>query len=168
MRLCFRENRLWILARYACTLSRLVITDLAVDHCLDWRYVDKHFQCDRSVFLPSNLLSDFYRYPLSVPISLPSLSTYSNREYTDRAKIQSRFSRKQSLKRKIFILYFRLIFSRRITSFPLVPSVTNHPVYLFYLLYVWNGLKNQDNSFASCSPCSSADTDIKPFYFCFL
>ena len=28
LRLCFRENRLWILARYACTLSRLIITDL--------------------------------------------------------------------------------------------------------------------------------------------
>ena len=25
LRLCFRENRLWIFARYACTLSRLVI-----------------------------------------------------------------------------------------------------------------------------------------------
>ena len=72
LRLCFRENRLWIFARYACTLSRLVITDLTVDRCLDWRYVDKHFQCDPSVFLPINLLSDFYRYPLSVPISLPS------------------------------------------------------------------------------------------------
>ena len=78
-RLCFRENRLWILARYACTLSRLVITDLTVDRCLDRRYVDKHFQCDRNVFLPINLLFDFYRYPLSIPI----MSTYSNREYTD-------------------------------------------------------------------------------------
>ena len=29
LRLCFRENRLWIFARYACTLSRLVITDLS-------------------------------------------------------------------------------------------------------------------------------------------
>ena len=72
LRLCFRENRLWIFARYACTLSRLVITDLTVDRCLNWRYVDKHFQCDRSIFLPINLLSDFYRYPLLVPISLPS------------------------------------------------------------------------------------------------
>ena len=72
LRLCFRENRLWILVRYACTLSRLVITDLTVDRCLDWRYVDKHFQCDRSVLLPINILSDFYRYPLSVPIGLPS------------------------------------------------------------------------------------------------
>ena len=44
LRLCFRENRLWIFARYACTLSRLVITDLTVDRCLDWRYVDKNFQ----------------------------------------------------------------------------------------------------------------------------
>ena len=72
LKLCFRENRLWIFARYACTLSRLVMTDLIVDRYLDWRYVDKHFQCDRSVFLPINLLSDFYRYPLSVPISLLS------------------------------------------------------------------------------------------------
>ena len=46
-----------------------------------------------------------------------------------RAKIQSQFSQKQSLKRKIFILYFRLLFSRTITPFPLVPPVTNHPVY---------------------------------------
>ena len=79
LRLCFRENRLWIFARYACTLSRLVITDLIIDR-LDWRYVDEHFQCDRSVFLPINLLSDFYHYQLSVPIGLPS---YSNREYTN-------------------------------------------------------------------------------------
>ena len=47
-----------------------------------------------------------------------------------RAKIQSRFSRKQSLKRKIFLLYFRLLFSRIITPFPLVPPVINHPVYV--------------------------------------
>ena len=47
-----------------------------------------------------------------------------------RAKIQSRFSRKQSLQRKIFILYFRLLFSRRITPFQLVPPVIDHPVYL--------------------------------------
>ena len=38
LRLCFRENRLWIFARYACTLSRLVITDLTVDRCLDGYY----------------------------------------------------------------------------------------------------------------------------------
>ena len=44
-----------------------------------------------------------------------------------RAKIQSRFSRKQSLQRKIFIVYFRLLFSRRIAPFQLVPPVTNHP-----------------------------------------
>ena len=50
-----------------------------------------------------------------------------------RAKIQSRFSRKQSLERKIFILYFRFLFSRRITHLPLVPPVTNHPVYIFVL-----------------------------------
>ena len=50
--------------------------------------------------------------------------------HTYRAKIQSQFSRKQSLKRKIFILYFRHLFSPRITPFPLVPPVTNHPVYI--------------------------------------
>ena len=128
LRICFRENRLWIFARCACTLSRLVIMDLTVDRCLDWRYVDKHFQCDRSVFLPINLLSDFYRYPLSVPISLPSyLHTAKN------SKIQSRFSRKQIFKRQIFILYFRLLFSRRITSFPLVPPVSKHPVYTIWM-----------------------------------
>ena len=38
LRLCFRENRIWIFARYACTLSRLVITDLTVDRCLDGYY----------------------------------------------------------------------------------------------------------------------------------
>ena len=38
-RLCFRENRLWIFARYACTLSRLVITYLIVDRCLDGYYL---------------------------------------------------------------------------------------------------------------------------------
>ena len=76
-RLCFRENRLWIFARYACTLSRLVITDLTVD----------------------------------------------------RSKVQSRFSRKQSLKRKTFILYFRLLFSRRIIPFPLYHQFTNHLAY---------------------------------------
>ena len=61
---------------------------------------------------------------------------YSEIRYNERdkvhaypAKIQSRFSRKQSLERKIFILYFRLLFSRRITPFPLVPPVTNHPAY---------------------------------------
>ena len=50
---------------------------------------------------------------------------------------QSRFSRKQSLKRKIFILYFRLLFSRSITPFPLVPPVTNHPVYFWFLNPAW-------------------------------
>ena len=34
LRLCFRENRLWIFAKYGCIWSRLVITDLIVDHCL--------------------------------------------------------------------------------------------------------------------------------------
>ena len=38
LKLCFRENRLWIFARYACTLSRLVITHLTVDRCLDGYY----------------------------------------------------------------------------------------------------------------------------------
>ena len=58
-----------------------------------------------------------------------------------RAKIQSRFSRKQSLKRKIFILYFRLLFSRRITPFLLVSPITNHPVYL------WIQVNDEFNSF---------------------
>ena len=39
-----------------------------------------------------------------------------------RANIQSRFSRKQSLKRKIFILHFRLLFLCRITPFPIVQT----------------------------------------------
>ena len=69
LRLCFRENRLWIFARYACTLSRLVITDLTLGRCLDWRYVDKHFQCDWSVFLPiltyySTFITIHYQYLL--------------------------------------------------------------------------------------------------------
>ena len=38
LRLCFRENRHWIFARYACTLSRLVITALTVDRCLNGYY----------------------------------------------------------------------------------------------------------------------------------
>ena len=43
LRLCFRENRLWIFARYACTLSHLVITDLTVDRCLDGHYCRFNF-----------------------------------------------------------------------------------------------------------------------------
>ena len=58
-----------------------------------------------------------------------SVTTRRDKVRAYRAKIQSRFSRKQSLKRKLFIPYFRLLFSRRITPFPLVPPVTNHPVY---------------------------------------
>ena len=51
-----------------------------------------------------------------------------------RVEIQSRFSRKRSLKRKMFILYFRLLFSRRITPFPLAPPIINHPVCKHHLL----------------------------------
>ena len=58
-----------------------------------------------------------------------NIITRRDKVHAYRGKIESRFSRKQSLKRKIFILYFRLLFSRRITPFPLVPPVTNHPVY---------------------------------------
>ena len=58
-----------------------------------------------------------------------SVITRRDKVHAYRAKIQSRFSRKQSLKGKIFILHFRLLFSRRITPVPLVPPVTNHPVY---------------------------------------
>ena len=45
LRLCSRENRLWIFARYACTLSRLVITDLTVDRCLDGYYCSLSLFC---------------------------------------------------------------------------------------------------------------------------
>ena len=57
-----------------------------------------------------------------------SVITRRDKVHAYRAKIQSRFSQKQSLERKIFILYFRLLFSHRITPFPLVSPVTNHPV----------------------------------------
>ena len=68
------------------------------------------------------------RYPRQRS-TVRSVITRCDKVLAYRAKIQSRFSQKQSLKRKIFILYFRLLFSRRITPFPLVPPVTNHPVY---------------------------------------
>ena len=92
LRLCFRENRLWIFARYATHNLRF----------LHW----------------SNMAP-------------------RHKVHAYRAKIQSRFSLKQSVKRKIFILHFRVLFSRRITPFPLVPPVTSHPVYLlkYCLLY---------------------------------
>ena len=70
------------------------------------------------------------RYPRQRS-TVRSVITRCDKVLAYRAKIQSRFSRKQSLKRKIFILYFRLLFSRRITPFPLVPSVTNHPVHTY-------------------------------------
>ena len=54
-----------------------------------------------------------------------SVITRRDKVHAYRAKIQSRFSQNQSLKRKIFILYFRFLFSRRITPFTLVPPVTN-------------------------------------------
>ena len=69
-------------------------------------------------------------YPSRQRSTVRSVITRRDKVHAYRAEIQSRFSRKQSLKRKIFILYFRLLFSRRITPFPLVPPVTNHPVYL--------------------------------------
>ena len=58
-----------------------------------------------------------------------SVITRRDKVHAYQAKIQSLFSRKQSLKRKIFILYFQLLFSRRITPFPFVPPVTNHLIY---------------------------------------
>ena len=61
--------------------------------------------------------------------TIKSVITKRDKVHAYRAKIQSRFSRKQNLKWKIFILYFRLLFLRRITPFPLVPPVTNHSVY---------------------------------------
>ena len=69
------------------------------------------------------------QYPLRQRSTVRSVVTRRDKVHAYRAKIHSRFSRKQSLKRKIFILYFRLLFSRRITPFSLVPPVTNHPVY---------------------------------------
>ena len=75
------------------------------------------------------------RYPRQRS-TVRSVITRCDKVLAYRAKIQSRFSRKQSLKRKIFILYFRFPFSRRITPFPLAPLVTNHLVYKIYLLVV--------------------------------
>ena len=54
-----------------------------------------------------------------------------------RANIQSRFCRKQSFKWKNFILYFRLLFLCRIIPFPLVPPVTNHPVYSHNCIFLF-------------------------------
>ena len=68
-------------------------------------------------------------YPSRQRSTVRSVITRRDKVHAYRAKVQSRFSRKQSLKRKIFTLYFRLLFSRRITPFPLVPPVTNHPVW---------------------------------------
>ena len=146
--LCFRENRLWIFVRYACTLSRLVITDLTVDRCLDGYYRGLSFffvvWSNHKVYYYKNCWKccPFCRTHTST-LLIEFLWTLSNvfdcfkvwkatiifSFNCSQFKIQSRFSRKQSLERKIFILYFRLLFSRRITPFPLVPPVTNHPVY---------------------------------------
>ena len=59
-----------------------------------------------------------------------SVITRRDRVHPYPPKIQSRFSWKQSFRWKIFILYFRLIFSCRVTPFSLVPPVTEHPVYI--------------------------------------
>ena len=155
LRLCFRENRLWIFARYACTLSRLGITDLTVDRCLDGYYRSLSlFVCrngklrihneiiwsNHKVYYYKNCWKccPFCRTHTSAFL-IKFLWTLSN--VFDCFKIwkatiifyfnsiQFRFSREQSLKRKTFILYFRLLFSRRITPFPIVPPVTNPPVY---------------------------------------
>ena len=53
-----------------------------------------------------------------------SVITRRDKVHLYRAKIQSRFSRKQSFKRKIFILYLRLLFSRRII--PLSACTTSY------------------------------------------
>ena len=69
-------------------------------------------------------------YPSRQRSTVRSVITRRDKVHAYRAKIESRFSRKQSLKRKIFILYFRLLFSRKIAPFQLVPPVTNHLVYI--------------------------------------
>ena len=78
----------------------------------------------------TNVLFKEQNEPSANMVLLKNLDDMVVVEDAYRAKIQSRFSRKQSLKRKIFILYFRLLFSRRIIPFPLVPPVTNHLVYV--------------------------------------
>ena len=60
-----------------------------------------------------------------------SVITRRDKVHAYRAKIQSRFSRKQSLKRKIFILYFRLLFSRTIT--PLSACTTSYQPPCIYI-----------------------------------
>ena len=59
------------------------------------------------------------QYPSRQRSTVRSVITRRDKVHAYRTKIQSRFSRKQSVKRKIFILYFRLLFSRRITPFRL-------------------------------------------------
>ena len=78
------------------------------------------------------------QYPSRQRSTVRSVITKRDKVHAYRAKIQSRFSRKQSLKRKTFILHFRFLFSRRITHFPLVPPVTNHPVYFVILNIIHN------------------------------
>ena len=74
------------------------------------------------------------QYPSRQRSTVRSVITRGDKVHAYRAKIQSQFSRKQSLKQKICIRYFPFLFSRRITPFPLVPPVTNHPVYVFICL----------------------------------
>ena len=124
LRLGFRENRLWIFARYACTLSRLVITDLI---CCPFCRTQTSALLIKFLWTLSNVFDCFKVWKATI---IFSVITRRDKEYAYRAKIQSRFSQKQSLKRKIIILYFQLLFLRRITPFPLVPPVTNHPVYV--------------------------------------
>ena len=75
------------------------------------------------------------QYPSRQRSTVRSVITKRDKVHAYRAKIQSRFSRKQSLKRKIFILFFRLLFSSRITPFPFVPPVTDHLVYMYIYTY---------------------------------
>ena len=79
------------------------------------------------------------RVPSTQRSTVRSVITRRDQVHPYPAKIQSRFSRKQRLGWKIFVLYFRLIFSCRITPFSLVPPVIEHPVYVSP-----HGLKYED------------------------
>ena len=78
-----------------------------------------------------------------------SVITRRDKVHAYRPKIQSRFSRKQSLKRKICILYFRLLFSRRIIPFPLVPPVTIYICKSY--LSVYSNIMNIKYIFFTCT-----------------
>ena len=93
---------------------------------------------DRYACNACNILEGFINITsIETQSTIKSVITKRDKVHAYRAKIQSRFSRKQRLERKIFILYFRLLFSRRMTPFPLVPPVTNHPVYIYYMFNIF-------------------------------